>query len=215
MDHLSQVRSQVRESILGIDGIKDLMAGKPDPLLYIHYLTNVWHYAQHSATVIGLAGSRCVKRHPKLADYLLHHAQEELGHEQWALDDLGALNVGPEQVKGTRPVPACAAMIGFEYYTAGHANPVGLFGWLYVLEAMGDDLGGLVSAKIAEGLDLPKGVKFLRGHGEADEEHTKDIIEQIETNVDAADMPDVNHVADVVGDLYVRMFREIEAASTQ
>lgn len=209
MQHLSEVRRLVLQNLKGTAAVASVLAGEADPGVYSRYLTNVWHYAQHSATVIGLAGSRCVHEHPKLADYLLHHAREELGHEKWAIDDLAALGLGGEALEATRPTTSCAAMIGFEYYIAGHANPVGLFGWLYVLESMGDDLGGVVSDRIRESLDVPSGVKFLQGHGEADEEHTKDIIEQIERNVCPADLPDVHYVADVVAELYVRMFHEL------
>lgn len=209
MEQLEPLRTQVREALLGLDGIQAVVAGKADPSFYRRYLENVWHYAQHSSTVIGLAGSRCVGSHPPLAKYLLHHALEELGHDEWALEDLAALGADVDAARRSRPVPACAAMIGFEYYTAGHANPVGLFGWLYVLEAMGDDLGHMVANALSEGLSLPDGVRFLAGHGDADEDHTREIIEQIETNIPAADMPDVVHVAEIIADLYVRMFQEI------
>ena len=79
----------------------------------------------------------------------MHHADEELGHEQWALDDLAVLGVPAQLVRASRPVPACAAMIGYEYYIAAHANPVALFGWLYTLEAMGDDLGSRIARNVA------------------------------------------------------------------
>ena len=202
-------RACVRENLLGLEAVGKVLGGSSDPTFYTRYLENIWHYAQHSATVIGLAGSRCVLTHPKLADYLLHHALEELGHEQWALDDLAALNVAKENVMAWRPVPACASMIGLEYYVAGHSNPVGLFGWLFVLEAMGDDLGHVASEAIKKGLNLPDGVKFLSGHGEADKDHTKEIIDQIEHNVTGQDLDEVHFIADVMGDLYVRMFAEI------
>ena len=64
-------------------------------------------------------------------------------------------------------------MIGFEYFTAGYDNPVGLFGWLYVLESMGDDLGSQVSAAIDQALGLDgKALRFLAGHGINDVAHT-------------------------------------------
>lgn len=209
MEYLLAVREKVLRGITSTRAVASVLSGAPDPVVYQRYLMNVWCYAQHSSTVIGLAGSRCVQANPKLADYLLHHAREELGHEQWALQDLAALKIARSVVESSRPVPSCAAMIGYEYYIAGHANPVGLFGWLYVLEAMGDELGHVISDRIRDGLQLPTGVKFLKGHGEADEEHTKDLTEQIIHNVKDVDRPDIHHVADVVGDLYVRIFQEI------
>ncbi len=212
MEYLLQVRSNVLEALQSTPAVQGVLSGKPNPEVYGRYLTNVWHYAQHSSIVIGLAASRCVADNPKLADYLFHHSQEELGHEVWALDDMAALGMDIDEVRKSRPVSSCAAMVGFEYFTAAHANPVGLFGWLYVLEAMGDDLGHIVSERIAQGLELPDGVKFLRGHGEADEAHTKDLTEQIQTNIASEDIADVHHVADVMADLYVRIFHEIGEA---
>lgn len=209
MQYLNGLRAQVREGIVGQPIIQEIFAGTAKPDYYRRYMENVWHYAQHSSIVIGMAGARSVTSHPELANYLLRHAQEELGHDQWALDDLAALGVPEAEVRKSRPVPACAAMVGLEYYIAGHANPVGLFGWLFVLEAMGDDLGHVASAKVKEGLDLPDGVKFLHGHGDADEEHTRDIIEQIEKHVSGSDLDDVHFVAKVMADLYVRIFAEI------
>ena len=100
-------------------------------------------------------------------------------------------------------------MIGYEYYIAGHANPIGLFGWLYVLEAMGDDLGQVVSEQIGDTLGLTSGLKFLAGHGEADEAHTADLTIQIRDHVGPEDRPDVHHVADVIAALYTGMFEEI------
>lgn len=209
MEYLNKVREESRDALAHVAWIADAIAGKPDAKLYARYLTNVWHYAQHSATVIGLAGSRCVLSHPPLAQYLLRHALEELGHDQWALDDLRTLGISEADVRKTRPVPACAAMIGYEYYVAGYGNPVGLFGWLYVLEAMGDDLGHIVANGFKEGLTLSDGVKFLAGHGEADVEHTRDIIEQIEKHIKDTDLEEVHHVATVISDIYIRMFHEI------
>ena len=201
MEYLLQLRQQVLNSIKSSETVARVLAGQPDP--------DVWHYAQHSSVVIGLAGSRCVQSHPKLADYLMIHAREELGHDEWALADLAALGVSESEVRASRPTPSCAAMVGFEYYTAGYANPVGIFGWLYVLEAMGEDLGSVVSDRLREGLGISRGVKFLEGHGEADVDHTRDLTEQISDNVPQKDLADVHHVADVVADLYSRMFQEI------
>jgi hypothetical protein len=209
VDYLNDLRGRVRDGISEQRLVRDLFAGRLERAYYARYLENVWHYAQHSSVVIGTAGARCVTTHPKLADYLLHHAREELGHEEWALADLAAMGIGAERVRASRPVLACAAMIGMEYYVAAHGNPVGIFGWLFVLEAMGDDLGHAAAESVKRELDLPDGIRFLAGHGDADAAHTKDITEQIERNVTGADLQDVHFVADVMADLYVRMFREI------
>ena len=213
MEYLLTVRQRVLQELTGLKGIQKVLAGTPDLALYGRYLTNVFHYACHSAEVIALAGARCARSHPEASRYLLRHAEEEMGHELWALDDLKALGAEEAVVRGTRPVPACAAMIAFEYYVAGRANPVGLFGWLYVLEAMGDDLGKRVAAGLQSGLgDSKRGIKFVAGHGVADHDHTADLTRVIREHLTAAqDIADVHHVADVSADLYVRIFHQIGA----
>ncbi|MGZ5710742.1 MAG: iron-containing redox enzyme family protein [Burkholderiales bacterium] len=213
MQYLIAVRQRVLRELTGIETIQAVLAGKPDLAVYARYLTNVFHYACHSAEVIALAGARCTRSHPEASQYLLHHAREEMGHELWALDDLRALGMDEQAVRAGRPVPACAAMIGFEYYVAGRTNPVGLFGWLYVLEAIGDDLGKRVAAGLQNALGgSQRGIKFVAGHGVADHEHTADLTQVISQHIRAAqDVADVNHVADVSADLYVPMFQQIGA----
>jgi pyrroloquinoline quinone (PQQ) biosynthesis protein C len=213
MEYLIAVRQRVLHELTGIEAIQAVLAGKPDLAVYTRYLINVFHYACHSAEVIALAGARCTRSHPGASQYLLHHAREEMGHELWALDDLRSLGMDEQAVHAGRPVPACAAMIGFEYYIAGRANPVGLFGWLYVLEAIGDDLGKRVAAGLQMALGgNHRGIKFVAGHGVADHEHTADLTDVISQHITAPqDVADVNHVADVSADLYVRMFRQIGA----
>lgn len=214
MEHLLKVRQEVIAGITSLDAVKEVLAGHPDLDLYRSYLKNVYYYASHSAAVIALAGSRCTISHPALSNYLMVHANEELGHELWALQDLEAIGVPADEVRASRPVPACAAMVGYEYFIAGHANPVGIFGWLYTLEAMGNDLGGRIAAAVGPLLGgRGGGIKFLEGHGVADRDHIQDLTNVISTIGDPQDQADINHVADVIGDVFVRMFQQIAAGS--
>lgn len=208
MDSLIALRKETEQGIRNAPIAQAALSGVLTTDDYARYLLNVWHYALHSSKVIGLAGSRAVNSHPQLADYLFHHAQEELGHDAWVLEDLNNLGWSNEQVMKTRATPKCAAMIGYEYYLAGIANPVSLFGWLYILEAMGDDLGKEVAMKIAQSPKLKNSAKFIRGHGVADEAHTEDLTKMIGTYIKGRDRDDVVHVAEVVKMLYVGMLHE-------
>ena len=102
-------------------------------------------------------------------------------------------------------------MIGFIYYKAALANPVSLFGWMYVLEAIGDDLGTIAANKLDKGLDLSnQALRFVAGHGVSDQEHAADLTQQISKYMtDPQDMSDTLHVARVIAKLYVEMFQEI------
>ena len=100
-------------------------------------------------------------------------------------------------------------MIGYEYFLAGTTNPISIFGWLYILEAIGDDLGTEVATKISEKKEFRGSLKFLAGHGIADEEHTKDLTEMISKYISGQDYDDVVHTAEVIKKLYVGMFEEL------
>ncbi len=211
MEHLLEVRKRVITELTDTKITKALFAGTVEPSAYVRYLINAYNYAQHSPKVMALAAARCMGTHPELATYLLHHADEEQGHDLWALEDLRDLNVSEAQVRAARPVPACEAMIGYMHYVAGYANPVGLFGWMYVLEVVGSDLGALVAKQLKTVTGLSgKGVRFVARHGDSDVDHTKDMTHCIQKYVRRdEDCMAVSHVADVVADLYTRMFREI------
>jgi pyrroloquinoline quinone (PQQ) biosynthesis protein C len=209
MEHLLAVRRRVIEELPATRMVTDLMEGRPNRDAYIRYLINVYNYAQFSPKVMAIAAARCMSAHAELATYLLRHAEEEQGHDRWALADLADLNVNEEVARAARPVPSCTALIGFVHYIAAHANPVGLFGWMYVLEAVGNDMGTPIAQRLKEWLG-GEASRFVEGHGVADTDHTRELTEQIQSYVTAdQDRADVDMVADVVADLYVRMFREV------
>ncbi|MEA3410654.1 MAG: iron-containing redox enzyme family protein [Pseudomonadota bacterium] len=211
MDRLLEIREQVRHGMQVSAAIKPILEGGGDVEHYKTYLINVYKYARHSSKIIALAASRCINSYPELGKYLLVHSEEEEGHDHWAMTDLNELGVAQEVVHDTYPVPACSALIGYTHYLAEYGNPVALFGWLYVLESMGDDLGSSLARYLDKNLDLQgKSLRFVAGHGVNDVEHTADINEHLSKFVtEERDRKDIVHAARVVGDLYVRMFNEI------
>jgi len=147
-------------------------------------MSDVYCYAQHSSQVIAIAGSRLALSHPNMAEYLFRHASEELGHDEWAKSDLLDLGLTKEEVNAISPSSACLNMIGLEYFYAAHANPVGLFGWMFVLESLGSSVGGSMADALDKALRLEgKGLYFLRGHAEADAHHSEDLYRIISAGV--------------------------------
>ena len=210
MNHLLAVRKRVREALEGTKVVRLAMEGRLDAGLYGRYLVNAYHYAGHSPKVMAIAAARAMDDHPELAAYLLKHAYEERGHDAWALADLRSLGVDEAEAKAADPVPSCSAMIGYVHYVAEVANPVGLLGWMYLLEGMGEDLGATVAARLRDALPAGASARFVSGHGVADAAHAHELSEKIEDHVRTeASVRAVHRVADVVADLYVRMFREI------
>lgn len=211
MEGLPAIRKRVVEDLTRTRAVRSALDGTLDRDAYVRYLVNAYNYAQYSPRVMALGASRALATHPELASYLLHHATEEQGHELWALADLAELGVPEAEARARRPVLACSALVGYIHFVAGHANAIGLFGWMYVLEAVGSDVGTELGRRIDAGLKLGgKALRFVAGHGIADTDHTTEITEMIDRYLtDPEDARFVHEVAEVVGDLYLRMFREI------
>jgi pyrroloquinoline quinone (PQQ) biosynthesis protein C len=212
MTTLLELRKNVEQELRATRIVAGVLEGRLRPEDYVGYLANARYYAQFSPVLMAQGAARCMASHPELARYLLHHAEEEQGHDSWALEDLADLGVPKEQALAMQPVRSCRALVGYVHYLAGTANPVGLFGWMYVLEAVGKDLGTIVGAAL-EGA-MPKGrtgaVRFVARHGEADADHAEDLAEQIRDHVrEEGDRAAVLDAAEVVADLYLRMFREL------
>jgi pyrroloquinoline quinone (PQQ) biosynthesis protein C len=212
IEDLLSLRDRVRSELMDTRVVRSLFDGRLDAAAYVRYLQNVYCYAQHSPVVMALAAARCTDTHPELSAYLLKHAREEMGHDRWAFDDLRDLGVSEEAIRASQPVPSCEAMIAHMYYTAAHANPIGLFGWMYVLEAVGSDLGTAVARQLtmASAGSTAGEHRFVSRHGITDVDHTQELAEQIGTYVRSAeDQRDVLRVAETIVWLYARIFREI------
>lgn len=182
--NLRAMQDRLSTRILSTDIVRQLDRGGIAVDQYRAYMSDVYCYALHSAQVIALASSRLVLSHPPLAQYLFRHAEEELGHDQWAASDLRDLGLSPAAIRSLSPSSPCVRMIGLEYYYAVHANPIGLFGWMFVLESLGGRIGGVMAQTVDRVLQLDgKGTYFLRGHGEADEHHSEDLYAVISENV--------------------------------
>lgn len=212
---LEQMQQNITRAVMTHPLVAAIEARKMNRLQYRAYMEDVYAYAQHSSQVIGLAGVRLVGTHPLLAQYLLHHAVEELGHDKWAASDLRDLGFTDAQLAASRPSSPCLRMIGLEYFYAQHANPVGLFGWMFVLESLGGAVGGQIARAIDEALNLNgKGTYFLSGHGEADTHHAEDLFRVISSGVTSpSDREVFTRMAREGQDLYTQILDHAYAAA--
>lgn len=211
IEQLRKIRKSVDEQLRRLPLVQDALLGKVGVNTYSHYLASVANqYAHHSPKVMCLAASRCINTHPELGQYLLKHAAEERSHNEWAHDDLCDQKVTEKEIQESHAVPACAAMIGYTYYLAGYANPIAIYGWMYILEAVGADLGpDALNGLQKQGVS----VRFVGGHSTADQKHTQEIEDAIKQYVVSnQDQADVVQAAEVIADLYVRMFEQVQIA---
>ena len=182
---------------------------------YRTFMMDVFSYAKHSPQIIALTSVRLFERAPDLARYCVGHSAEEVGHDKWAASDLKDLGMTDKEIEAVRPSTPCLRLLGLEYYYAQQSNPMGMMGWMFVLESLGGNVGNSLAQSIDAALDLKgKGTYFLGGHGEADIQHSHDLFEIVAKTVkDPDDVEAFERMALEGGRLYVEMMDHAFAAT--
>jgi len=156
-----------------------LAAAYPDFLFLVHSMirTSVPLMREAAEVARGLAPSDPAGA--PLAAYYERHAREELGHDEWVLDDLAVLGIGREEVLARRPSTEVAALVGAHYYWVRHVHPVALLGYLAVLEGNPPDAAELDEVRRRTGLP-DAAFRTLKLHAHLDEQHRDDLWDEID-----------------------------------
>lgn len=109
-----------------------------------------------------------------LAEYLPEHIEEERHHDTWLLDDLEAAGIATADVTERIPPPGVASLVGAQYYWLHHHHPVGLLGYMRVLEGNAPSEAHIKSLEDRSGLPATL-FRTYRLHGALDPTHHEDI----------------------------------------
>lgn len=172
---------------MNIDVIRHAVANGVDRALYLEYLASAYHHVKHTCPLLGLALSRCGDDDQPYRAGLLAYLDEEKGHEEWILNDIGALGGDAEAVRrGLAPFPA-RMMTSYAYYAIDRISPYAQLGMVHVLEGMSVALARAVAGAIQAEWGLgaeAEGFSYLTSHGQLDEEHVAlfaALLDQIDT----------------------------------
>lgn len=188
--------------------LEDVAAGRFDLDTYVRFLRNAYHHVRHTVPLMMACGSRLPERLRRLQSSIKEYIVEEIGHEQWILDDLAACGIDPKTVVASTPNFETELLISYVYDYIQRHNPVGFFGMVHVLEgtstAIATETARIVQAK----LGLPDGAfRYLRSHGELDIEHVAFFEDLINALTAQEDVDAVVHVANRVFRLYGDVIR--------
>ncbi|MFX6190167.1 iron-containing redox enzyme family protein, partial [Acinetobacter baumannii] len=87
-----------------------------------------------------------------VAEYI----EEEIGHQEWILNDLVACGVDRESVQHGRPGLATELMVSYAYDTIARVSPLGFFGMVLVLEGTSVAIADQAADAIQQALGLPR-----------------------------------------------------------
>jgi hypothetical protein len=115
-----------------------------------------------------------------LTDYFEHHIPEERGHDEWLLEDMESIGVPREGALHRLPSPTIAALVGAQYYWVQHVHPVGLLGYMALLEGY-PPLRQDVDRMQANTGYQPEAFRTLVLHTDLDDSHGDDLDDLLDS----------------------------------
>lgn len=192
--------------------IQNALRGEITCAEYVAFLTEAYHHVKHTVPLLMAAGARLPEDKEWLREAVAEYISEEVGHQEWILNDLAACGVDKEAVRHGRPALATELMVAYAYDTIQRGNPLGFFGMVHVLEGTSIAIADRAADAIAEATGLPrKAFTYLRSHGGLDVEHVKFFKGLMDRISDPAEQDVILHAASVFFRLYGDIFRSLPA----
>jgi pyrroloquinoline quinone (PQQ) biosynthesis protein C len=209
-DQLQTETAAARAGLYTIDFIQHGVSGRLSLNDYIQFLTQAYHHVKHTVPLLMACGGRLGEEYEWLRVAVAEYIEEELGHQEWILNDIEACGGDREQVRNSRPAPATELMVSYAYDMINRVNPVGFFGMVQVLEGTSIAIADNAAEAIRASLNLPKrAFSYLSSHGALDVEHVeffKGLMNRIDKERDQAQ---IIHSATMFYTLYGNIFREL------
>jgi len=200
-----------RQFLLDAPVIAEALAGRISRTRYLAFLEQAWHHVRHTVPLLMAVGSRLPDRHASLGHDILHYLEEEIGHDDWILNDIEAAGGNRQAVQQSTPNVETDALVAYAWDTVQRRNPVGFFGMVYVLEGTSVALAVRAADAIEKSLRLPPtAFTYLRSHGTLDQQHIEDLASILDRLTDPADRAAVTQCARAMFWLYGHLFRGVE-----
>jgi pyrroloquinoline quinone (PQQ) biosynthesis protein C len=141
---------------------------------YVAFLTQAYHHVKHTVPLLMAVGSRLPEDKEWLRTAVAEYIEEEIGHQEWILNDIAQCGFDKEFVRHSKPLPATDLMVAYAYDMIQRKNPLGFFGMVHVLEGTSINLADQVADAARETLKLPRSAfTYLYSHGSLDQDHVK------------------------------------------
>ncbi len=203
-----------RAELQSLPIVQRALAGRIRREEYAAFLGQAFHHVRHTVPLLMACGARLPARHEWLRRAVAEYIEEEIGHEEWILDDLEALGEDRARWAASTPLHATELMVAYAYDGIARVSPLSFFGMVLVLEGTSVALATRAAEAIEHSLGLPRtAFTYLRSHGDLDIEHTgfyERLMDRIE---DPAEQAVIVHAARRFYRLYADIFRSIEAGA--
>lgn len=199
-----------RASMLEIPILQDALLGRIELREYLAFLTEAYHHVRHTVPLLMACGARLPARLEWLRTAIGEYIKEEMGHQEWILDDIAAAGGDRQRAAQGRGNLATELMVAYAYDSIARGNPVAFFGMVLVLEGTSVALATRAAVAIEPHLGLPRrAFTYLRSHGDLDIEHVGFFASLMDRLDDPDDQNAVCHAAQAFYRLYGEIFRAL------
>lgn len=163
-----------RDYLLSAPIIERCFKGDINTSDYAAFLTQAYHHVKHTVPLLMSVGARLPESKEWLREAVAEYIEEELGHQEWVLNDIEACGFDKQEARNSQPTFATELMISYAYDVINRINPLGFFGMVHVLEGTSIAMADNAADNIQSASGLPKkAFSYLRSHGSLDIEHVK------------------------------------------
>ena len=212
-ERLQQETESGRDYLLSAPIIGRALKGQISLEDYVAFLSQAYHHVKHTVPLLMATGARIPESKEWIRNAIAEYIEEELGHQEWILNDIQHCGFDKEQVRASAPNASTELMVAYAYDMVNRVHPLGFFGMVHVLEGTSVNIAELAADKIQEKLGLSnKAFTYLHSHGKLDQEHIKffeGIMNQI---TDPQEQALIIHSANRFYQLYGNIFRELDTA---
>ncbi len=216
MTFMERLRSDTREGreyLLGSPIIRRCFAGDVTLADYVAFLTQAYHHVKHTVPLLMAVGARLSEDREWLREAVAEYIAEEMGHQEWILDDIAACGHDRDAARASRPSPATELMVAYAWDTVQRVDPIGFFGMVHVLEGTSMSTADGAADAIRDALGLPeRAFRYLRSHGALDVAHCAFFEKLMNRIEDRAGQDRIVHSATMFYRLYADIFRTLTPA---
>lgn len=208
---LQHATQNEQAGLQAIPVINAALNGQATRAQYVAFLTQAYHHVKHTVPLLMACGARLDSSKEWLREAIAHYIEEELGHQEWILNDIQACGGDSEAVRHGTPSAATELMVAYAYDTIARVNPVGFLGMVFVLEGTSTQLATHAATRLQTALALPKqAFTYLTSHGALDLEHMDFFSNLVNRLESVADRQCIIQRAKMFFRLYGDIFRSLQ-----
>lgn len=199
-----------RQELYSVSQLQDGLRGEIDADSYIAYLIQAYHHVKHTVPYLMAMGMRLSENKKWLQKAIIEYLEEEVGHEEWILNDIEAAGGNKEEARNATPHLATQVMVAYNYDYIARKNPVGFLGMVFMLESTSTQIATQGADAVKKGTGLSNDAfSYLYSHGSLDIKHMKFFEGLMDKIDDPVDQDAIIEVAQNTFLLFADVFRSI------